>query len=78
MRGLKLGKWIQNSFTFTKTAALLGLVVLGLTLGVNRAAAAWTSSWWDPSANGWNPKTASPDFALAGPAGACRCSSAWP
>ncbi len=33
MCGLKLGKWIQNSFTFTKTAALLGLVVLGLALG---------------------------------------------
>ncbi len=67
MCGLKLGKWIQNSFTFTKTAALLGLVVLGLTLGANTSAAAWTSSWWDPAANGWDPKTASPDFSLAGP-----------
>ncbi len=66
-RGLKLGKWIQNSFTFTKTAALLGLVVLGLTLGANTSAAAWTSSWWDPSANGWDPQTASPDFSLTGP-----------
>ena len=52
---------IQNTFTFTKTAALLGLIVVGLTLGANREAAAWTSSWWDPSANGWNP--------LEGPAG---------
>jgi basic amino acid/polyamine antiporter, APA family len=67
MCGLKLGKWIQNSFTFTKTAALLGLVVLGLTLGVNSSAAAWTSSWWDSRANGWDPATASPDFSLAGP-----------
>jgi APA family basic amino acid/polyamine antiporter len=67
MCGLKLGKWIQNSFTVTKTAALLGLVVLGLTLGANTNAAAWTSSWWDPAANGWDPSTASPDFSLAGP-----------
>lgn len=67
MGGLKLGKWIQNTFTFTKTAALLGLVVLGLALGANRDAAAWTSSWWDSTANGWDPKTASPDFALSGP-----------
>ena len=36
MRGLKLGKWIQNSFTFTKTAALLGLILVGLWLGTNR------------------------------------------
>jgi APA family basic amino acid/polyamine antiporter len=56
--GLKAGKLIQNSFTITKTAALLGLIVLGLTLGVNREAAAWTSSWWDPVANGWDPKEA--------------------
>ena len=27
-RGLEVGKWIQNSFTFTKTAALLGLVIV--------------------------------------------------
>lgn len=67
MRGLKLGKWIQNSFTFTKTAALLGLVVLGLTLGANTGAGAWTSSWWNPRANGWDPATASPHFSLSGP-----------
>jgi APA family basic amino acid/polyamine antiporter len=33
MNGLKTGKFIQNTFTFTKTAALLGLVVVGLTIG---------------------------------------------
>src|SRR4051812_7874781 len=32
-RGLKLGKLIQNTFTFTKAAALFGLVVLGLIVG---------------------------------------------
>jgi hypothetical protein len=29
-RGLQTGKIIQNTFTFTKTAALLGLIVIGL------------------------------------------------
>ncbi len=56
--GLKLGKLIQNSFTFTKTAALAALVVVGLALGWNHASAAYTSSWWDPWANGWTPQGA--------------------
>ena len=34
-RGLRLGRLIQNSFTFTKTAALLALVLLGLFVGWN-------------------------------------------
>ncbi|HEV2883800.1 MAG TPA: amino acid permease [Pyrinomonadaceae bacterium] len=54
-RGLKTGKLIQNTFTFTKTAALLALIVLGLTLGWNENSAAYTSDWWNPSANGWRP-----------------------
>lgn len=54
-RGLKLGKLIQNSFTFTKTAALLGLIIVGLTFGWNKQSAAYTSSWWDSAANGWAP-----------------------
>lgn len=54
-RGLRTGKLIQNTFTFTKTAALFGLIVVGLTVGVNREAAAWTSAWWNPAANGWDP-----------------------
>jgi len=53
-QGLKLGKWIQNTFTFTKTAALVGLIVVGLLLGSNFGSAAWTSAWWNPAANGWN------------------------
>jgi len=53
-RGLKLGVLIQNTFTIAKTAALLGLIVVGL-WAINRSAAAWTSSWWDPAANGWTP-----------------------
>jgi APA family basic amino acid/polyamine antiporter len=57
-RGLKLGKWIQNTFTFTKTLALFGLIVIGLLLGSNFRSAAWTSSWWDSAANGWNSNAA--------------------
>lgn len=33
MRGLRTGAFVQNLFTFAKTAAVVGLVVLGLTLG---------------------------------------------
>ncbi len=66
MRGLKTGKFIQNTFTFTKTAALIGLIVIGLLLGWNHASAAYTSSWWSPWANGWNPQEAQPGLALAG------------
>jgi basic amino acid/polyamine antiporter, APA family len=66
MFGLKFGKWIQNSFTFTKTAALFGLIVVGILLGTNRESAAWTSSWWDAPANGWSAETALPGLGLAG------------
>jgi APA family basic amino acid/polyamine antiporter len=54
-RGLKTGKFIQNTFTFTKTSALIGLIVVGLFLGWNENSAAYTSSWWDPLENGWKP-----------------------
>ncbi|HEV8587779.1 MAG TPA: amino acid permease [Pyrinomonadaceae bacterium] len=66
MRGLKTGKLIQNTFTFTKTAALIGLIVIGLLLGWNHASAAYTSSWWNSWANGWNPQVAQPGLAVAG------------
>jgi basic amino acid/polyamine antiporter, APA family len=65
-RGLQLGKLIQNTFTFTKTAALAALVVLGLTLGWNHLSAAYTSSWWNPWANGWRPEVAQPGLTVAG------------
>ena len=54
-RGLQTGKIIQNTFTFTKTAALLGLILIGLFLGWNRGSAAYTSSWWTSWENGWRP-----------------------
>src|SRR5205807_6693617 len=58
-RGLKTGKLIQNTFTFTKTAALIGLIVVGLLLGRNAGSAAYASNWWNPWANtGWNPSAA--------------------
>jgi basic amino acid/polyamine antiporter, APA family len=66
MMGLRFGKWIQNSFTFTKTAALFGLIVVGILLGTNRESAVWTSSWWDAAANGWSAETALPGLGVAG------------
>lgn len=38
-RGLKLGKFVQNIFTITKTGALIALIVLGLVIGWNATAA---------------------------------------
>lgn len=61
-RGLKTGKLIQNAFTFTKTAALLGLIVIGLALGWNHGSAAFTSSWWAPWENGWRPSVSQLGF----------------
>jgi APA family basic amino acid/polyamine antiporter len=57
-RGLQTGKVIQNTFTFTKTAALLGLILVGLFLGWNTESAAYTSSWWQSWENGWRPTSA--------------------
>jgi APA family basic amino acid/polyamine antiporter len=37
-RGIEYGRLIQNVFTVTKTAAVCGLVVIGLALGANAAA----------------------------------------
>lgn len=68
--GLRAGKAIQNTFTFTKTAALIALILVGLTLGwragLQTGSAAFTSSWWNPWANGWNPQKALPDIGAVG------------
>lgn len=61
-RGLQTGKLIQNTFTFTKTAALVGLILIGLFLGWNYGSAAYTSSWWRPWENGWKPTAAQVGF----------------
>src|SRR5712691_4389082 len=38
-RGLKLGKFVQNVFTFAKTGALIALILLGVTVGYSAVAA---------------------------------------
>ncbi|MEO7167162.1 MAG: amino acid permease [Spartobacteria bacterium] len=65
-RGLELGKLIQNTFTFAKTAALLGLIVVGLSLGWKATSAARAADWWNPWLNGWTPQLAQPGFTMAG------------
>jgi len=65
-RGLEIGKLVQNTFTFAKTAALAAVVVIGLSLGWNHNSAARSSFWWNSWANGWNPQFAQPGFAVAG------------
>src|SRR5688500_16819188 len=65
-RGLRLGKLIQNVFTVAKTAALAGLIVVGLTIGWNGESAAFTSSWWNPWANGWTAEAAQPGLGATG------------
>jgi amino acid transporter len=46
-RGLHVGKRIHNTLTIVKTAALLAMIVLGLTAGWDGDGALWSSSWWD-------------------------------
>lgn len=65
-RGLRMGKLIQRTFTFTKTLALFALVVLGIFVGWNYGSAAFTSDWWNPAANGWELLKAQPAAATAG------------
>jgi basic amino acid/polyamine antiporter, APA family len=61
-QGLKTGRFIQNTFTFTKTAALIGLILVGLFLGWNDKSAAYTSAWWRSRENGWTPSMAQLGF----------------
>src|SRR6059058_2867066 len=65
-RGLKLGTLVQNVFTFAKTAALSGVVIVGLLLGWSATSAARTSASWDSWANGWSPQIAQPGFKFVG------------
>ena len=65
-RGLKLGTLVQNTFTFAKTAALAGVVAVGLLLGWSATSAPRTSAWWDSWANGWSPQIAQPGFKFVG------------
>jgi APA family basic amino acid/polyamine antiporter len=65
-RGLEVGKIVQNTFTFAKTAALAGVVIVGLSLGWNASSAARSSAWWDSWANGWSAQVAQPGFTIVG------------
>ena len=65
-RGLAVGKIVQNTFTFAKTAALVGLIVIGLSLGWSANSAARSSDWWNSWANGWSPQIAQPGFTFVG------------
>ena len=65
-RGLEVGKWIQNTFTITKTAALLGLVLVGLIFGWNSGGALFSADLWDSAANGWSLEKAQPAAAAFG------------
>ena len=61
-RGLKTGKFIQNTFTFTKTAALIGVIIIGLILGWNENGAAFSSDWWNSTNNNWRPPASQVGF----------------
>src|SRR5438552_7138345 len=65
-RGLRIGKLVQNSFTFAKTAALAGVIVVGLIFGWRPNSAALGSNWWNPCANGWRPEAAQPGLGIVG------------
>jgi APA family basic amino acid/polyamine antiporter len=65
-RGLETGKRVQNTFTFAKTAALLALIVIGLSLGWKPGSAARASDWWNSWRNGWNPQAVQPGLTTVG------------
>jgi APA family basic amino acid/polyamine antiporter len=62
MYGLRAGKLIQTTLGLTKTVALIVLILVGLFLGWNMQSAAFTSSWWNPWANGWSAPNARAGF----------------
>jgi basic amino acid/polyamine antiporter, APA family len=50
MRGIRVGRIVQDVFTFAKTAALLGLILLGLSIARNPAViSANAAIFWDPA-----------------------------
>src|SRR5438309_3206599 len=65
-RGLRIGKLVQNSFTFAKIAALAGVIIVGLIFGWRPGCAALASNWWNPWANGWSPEAAQPGLGIIG------------
>ena len=65
-RGLEVGRIVQNTFTFAKTAALVAVVLIGLFVGWGASSAARSSAWWDSWANGWSSQIAQPGFTIVG------------
>src|SRR5437868_6668459 len=65
-RGLEIGKIVQNTFTFAKTAALAAVIAIGLSLGWSAGCAALHSAWWNSWVNGWSPQVAQPGFTIVG------------
>lgn len=66
-RGLQLGKWIQNSFTITKTLALVGLILLGIFVGSE--AGIFSANF----ADAWTPQNAAlikPEYSIVPPVSA--------
>jgi APA family basic amino acid/polyamine antiporter len=65
-RGLEVGRIVQNTFTFAKTTALAGVVMVGLLLGWNASCAVRSAAWWDSWANGWSSQIAQPGLSIVG------------
>jgi APA family basic amino acid/polyamine antiporter len=65
-RGLEIGRIVQNTFTFAKTAALAGVVIVGLVLGWNAISTVRSAAWWDSWANGWSSQIAQPGLSIVG------------
>jgi basic amino acid/polyamine antiporter, APA family len=65
-RGLRIGKLVQNSFTTTKTAALAGVIIVGLIFGWKADCAALAAHWWNATANGWSAAIAQPGLQITG------------
>jgi APA family basic amino acid/polyamine antiporter len=65
-RGLETGRLVQNIFTFAKTAALIAVIVIGLSLGWKPESAARSSDWWNSWRNGWSPQAVQPGLTAVG------------
>ena len=65
-RGLRIGRLVQNSFTFTKTLALAGVVLIGVIFGWKPNCAALAAHWWNATGNGWSAQIAQPGLAVTG------------
>ena len=65
-RGLETGKFVQNTFTFAKTAALLAVIIIGLSFGWKTDSAARAADWWNSWRNGWDPQIAQPGLTAVG------------